>query len=300
MMFSLRYFFMRAFKNMKGNLFPNLTTIGIITLSMLIFSTFSLIAFNLSSYLKIWEDKIEIIAYLKKNTAPGDVEDLLRNTRLLHGVDVVKHVSSSDAFAFMESKLGSQKNLLEGIQPTVLPASFEIQLKKEFRNSTRIKEVVSQLKQFSQIEEIQYGREWVETFSVIVHILRITQWILGALLLAAMTFIIANTLQLTIATRHEEIEIMHLVGASPAFIQVPFYLEGIIQGLLGAVLALLSLFFLYKIFLLQIPPSVREWMVGIPLFFLPPRTVASFLTGGMVLGFFGSFVASIRILKYSG
>ena len=300
MMFFLRYFLLRAFKNMRGNLFPNLTTIGIITLSMLIFSTFSLIAFNLSSFLKIWEDKIEIVTYLKKNTSSSDVDDLLRSTRLLQGVESVKYVSSSDAFAFMETKLGNQKNLLEGIQPTVLPASFEIQLKKEFRNSTRIKEVVSQLKQFPQMEEIQYGQEWVETFSVIVHILRVTQWILGGLLLAAMTFIIANTLQLTIASRREEIEIMHLVGASPAFIQVPFYVEGIIQGLLGAGLAVLSLFFLYKIFFLQIESSVEEWTVGIPIFFLPPKTIASFLSGGMVLGFFGSFVASMRILKYSG
>jgi cell division transport system permease protein len=240
---------------MRGNLFPNLTTIGIITLSMLIFSTFSLIAFNLSSFLRIWEDKIEIVAYLKKNTSSSDVDDLLRTTRLLQGVDSVKYVSSADAFAFMETKLGNQKNLLEGIQPTVLPDSFEIQLTKEFRNSTRIKEVVSQLKQLPQMEEIQYGQEWVETFSGIVHILRITQWILGGLLLAAMTFIIANTLQLTIANRREEIEIMHLVGASPAFIQVPFYVEGIIQGFLGAGLAVLFLFFLYKIFFLQITPS---------------------------------------------
>jgi len=299
-MFFLRYFLLRAFKNMRGNLLPNLTTVGIITLSMLIFSTFSLIAFNLSSFLKIWEDKIQIVAYLKKNMSTRDVNDLLRTTRLLQGVDSVKYVSSDEAFAFMEAKLGNQKNLLEGIQPSVLPASFEIQLTKEFRNSTRIKEVVSQLKQFPQMEEIQYGREWVETFSSIVHILRVTQWILGGLLLAAMTFIIANTLQLTIANRREEIEIMHLVGASPAFIQVPFYLEGIIQGLLGAGLAMLALFFLYRIFFLQIAPPVKEWLVGIPIFFLPPKTIASFLSGGMVLGFFGSFVASLRILKYSG
>jgi cell division transport system permease protein len=300
MMFFLRYFLLRAFKNMKGNLFPNLTTIGIITLSMLIFSTFSLIAFNLSSFLKIWEDKIEIVTYLKKDTSSSDVDDLLRSTRLLQGVESVKYVSSSDAFAFMETKLGSQKDLLEGIQPTILPASFEIQLQKEFRNSTRIKEVVSQLRQFPQMEEIQYGQEWVEAFSVIVHILRITQWILGGLLLAAMTFIVANTLQLTIASRREEIEIMHLVGASPAFIQVPFYVEGIIQGLLGAGLAVLSLFFLHKILFLHIAPSIKEWTVGMPISFLPPKTIASLLSGGMVLGFFGSFVASMRILKYSG
>jgi cell division transport system permease protein len=285
---------------MKASLFPNLTTIGIIAVTMLIFSIFSLIAFNLTSFLKIWEDKIELIAYLKRGITSNEVEGLLKDTRLLKGIERVKYVSSSDAMAFMEAKLGSQKNLLAGIQPAVLPASFEIQLEKNYRNSTKIKEVVSQLRQFKQIEEIQYGQEWVETFSVLVHILRYTQWILGGLLLAAMIFIISNTLQLTISSRREEIEIMQILGASPSLIQVPFYVEGLIQSFLGTGLAILFLFLLYKVFILNITPLMEGWLAGIPILFLPIQSIAWILSGGVVLGFFGSFIASMKILRYSG
>jgi len=299
MIFFLRYFIVRTLHNMKGNLFPNLTTIGIMAVSMLIFSTFSLIAFNLTSFLKIWEDKIGVIAYLKKETPLREVEGVLKNIRQLEGVESVKYVSPFDAMAFMETRLGSQKNLLEGIQPTVLPPSLEIQLKKDYRNSIKIKEVISQAKQVPQIEEIQYGQEWVETFSALVHLMRHIQWVLGGLLLAAMIFIISNTLQLTVSTRREEIEIMHLVGASPAFIQIPFYIEGLIQGLLGAGGAILLLLLLYKSFSLYIPFSMREWVGGISILFLPPKTIAWILSGGMILGLFGSFVASMKFLKYS-
>lgn len=296
----LRYFMMRTFQNMRGNLLLNLGTICMIAISMLIFSAFSLIAFNLTSFLKAWEDKIEIVAYLNKPPPASDLEALLKSVHLVHGIESVKYISSADAMSFMEAKLGTQKNLLNGIQSDVLPPSLEIQLTKGYRNYASIREVVSQLKEFPQIEEIQYGKEWVETFSVLVHVVRLTQWILGGLLIAAMTFIIANTLQLTITSRREEIEVMHLVGASPAFVQVPFYIEGLIQGFLGAGLAMLSLFLLYKVFFIYITPSVKEWLVRFPIAFIPPETMGWFLSGGMVLGFFGSFVASIKILKYSG
>lgn len=294
----------RALRNMKGNLFPNLTTIAIIGITMLIFSSFSLIAFNLTAFLKIWEDKIEVIAYLKKGIPLSEVEELLKNTRQLEGIETVKYVSPFDAMAFMESKLGGQKNLLDGIQPGVLPSSFEIRLKKDFRNSTSIKEVVSLLNQFPQIEEVQYGQEWVENVSAIVHIFRLTQWVLGGLLLIGIIFITSNTLQLTISSRKEEIELMHILGATPAFIRVPFYIEGLIQGLLGTGLAILFLFYLYykillyKVFFLYVTPSMKEWLAGIPILFLPPDRIALIISGGMVLGFFGSFVASMRFLKY--
>jgi len=299
MIFFLRYVMRRTFRNIKGNLFPNLSTIGIIAISILIFSAFTLISLNLSSFLKIWENKIEVVAYLKKGTLLKEVEGLLKNTRELQGVEGVKYVSPFDAMAFLESKLGSQKNLLQGIQPAVLPPSFEIQLKKDYRNSVKIKEVVLQLKQFPQFEEIQYGQEWVETFSALVHIVRLTQWILGGLFLVAIIFITSNILQLTISSRREEIEIMHLVGASPAFIRIPFYVEGFIQGLLGGGLAIFFLYLLHKGLFLYIPPSIQAWLVRIPIFFLPQWTILWILIGGMVLGFLGSCVAFTRFLKYS-
>jgi cell division transport system permease protein len=295
----LRYVIRRVFQNIKGNLFPNLTTIGIIAISILIFSAFTLISVNLTSFLKVWEDKIEVMVYLKKGVPLNEVEELLKHTRQLKGVEEVKYISPFDAMAFLEFKLGDQKSLLQGIQPAVLPPSFEIQLKKEYRDSIKMKEVIFQLKQIPQFEEIQYGQEWVETFSGLVHMVGLTQWIFGGLFLFAIIFITSNVLQLTIASRHEEIEIMHIVGASPAFIQIPFYAEGLIQGLLGGGLAIFFLYLLHKGFLLYIPPSIQIWLARIPILFLPPWTILWILIGGMVLGFFGSFIAAMRFLKYS-
>jgi len=242
---------------------------------------------------------MEVILYLNKKTSISEVERLLAKSRSLKGVESVKYVSPSDAITFMEARLGSQKSLLEGIEANVLPPSIEIRLIKDYRNPVRIGEVVSQLRGSPQIEEIQYGQEWVETFSVLVHLLRLTQWILGGLLILAMVFIISNTLQLTISSRHEEIQIMQLVGARPSFIHIPIYIEGIIQGFLGAGLAIVLLYFLHKIVLSYPFPYMKQWLAKIPILFLSSETMIGILSGGMVLGIFGSFIASVRVLKYS-
>jgi cell division transport system permease protein len=93
---------------------------------------------------------------------------------------------------------------------------------------------------------------------------------------------------------------MQLVGASPSFIQIPFYIEGIVQGLLGSGLAILLLYFLHKAIFFYLPLPMKEWLTRIPVVFLPPQTVTGILLGGMVLGFLGSLVASVRVLKRSG
>lgn len=297
-MIFIRYVIRRTLQNIKGKFFLNLSAVGVIAISALIFSSFALIAYNFASFLEVWEEKIEVIAYLKKGISIKNTEDLLDHIRSLDGVESVRYFSPSDALAFLQAKLGAERNLLEGIQPSVLPASVEIQLKREYRRADQIRTLAERLKQFPQFEEIQYGREWVETFSTLVDILQITCWILGGVLLGAMILIISNTLQLTISSRREEIEIMQFVGASPFYIRVPFYMEGILQGLLGAAIAVGLLFLLHQVVLLYIPSSIQVWLARVSFLFLPAEFIAGILLGGMVLGFLGSILSSARLLRY--
>ncbi|MCX8118826.1 MAG: ABC transporter permease [Desulfobacterota bacterium] len=288
----------RALRNMRGNLFSNLATVTIIGISLLIFLSFSLIAFNLTTLLEKWGERFEVIAYLRGETSLSEVEALLKRIRELEGVEEVNYLSPFDAMAFMEAKLGPQKNLLDGVKPSTFPASIEIRLKKDYWGRTKMEEVVGQLKRISSIEEIRYGQEWMETFSVLIHIVRLTQWILGGLLLAAILFIVSNTLQLTISSRKEEIEAMQMAGASPAYIQVPFYLEGVIQGLFGAGMAIGFLRLLYEVVRLALAPFRKGWLADLPLTFLPEVTVLWILLGGALMGLFGSWVATMKFIRY--
>lgn len=296
----LRYVFTRPLKDMRRYLLANLTTIGIIVVTMLIFSIFSLIAFNLTSSLKIWESKLSIIAYLRKDSSLKEIEELLKRVRQFEWIEEVKYISPFDAMAFMEERLGNQKNLLEGIHPNIFPPSLEIQLKREYRDSKKINSVVSQLRELSKIEEVQYGQDLMDALSGAIRLIHLIQWILGGFILASMFFIISNTIKFIISSRRDEMEVMHLLGANPAFIQMPYYIEGAMQGFLGSAMAILLLFILFKIFYPYITPFFKGWIKGIQILFLPMESILLILVGGTILGLFGSFVGSLRFLKHRG
>lgn len=295
----LRYVFKKTLKNMKRDISPTISSIFIMGTSIFIFLTFSLVAFNLDSQLKARENRFEIIAYLKKGTPIDEVEILLKKIRKIEGVEAVNYISPFEAMEFMESKLGNQKDLLEGIKPNIFPASMEIRLGKDYWGQTKLNDVVSELKKVPQIEEIQYGKEWIETFSVIVFLVRITQWIIGGILILTIIFIVSNTLQLTISSRGDEIEIMYMLGASPSYIRIPFYIEGLIQGLLGAAMAVGLLFIMYKVLILTVEPMMKGWMAGIKILFFPRDRIIWFLLCGVLIGLFGSFISSIKFLRYA-
>jgi cell division transport system permease protein len=127
--------------------------------------------------------------------------------------------------------------------------------------------------------------------------LRWGQWILGGILFLAISFIISNTIRLTIYSRREEIEIMRLVGSTNGHIKVPFLIEGFFQGISGAALAVGLLFLLYQSFLLRSGPLVKAYFGPIVFSFLPWATIGGVITAGISLGVFGSSLSLARFLK---
>jgi cell division transport system permease protein len=120
----------------------------------------------------------------------------------------------------------------------------------------------------------------------------------GVVILLATIFIISNTIKLTLFARKDEIEIMKLVGATNFFIRVPFFIEGILQGLLGAFFALIVLFVSYQLFSNWIAQSSYFSLKFFKIFFLPLPHLLLIAAVGMITGFLGSFFSLGRYLKY--
>ena len=88
------------------------------------------------------------------------------------------------------------------------------------------------------VEEVQYGQAWLDRFFRFVQTVRLLGLVVGVLIFLAALLIVSNTIRLSVFARREEIIILKLVGATDGFIKMPFYLEGVLLGLLGAVLGI--------------------------------------------------------------
>lgn len=291
------YFVERAFLNIRQNLLVNVLTVGTISLAFLILSLSLLIYVNLERVTASWSDRIQVTAYFDRDLSAAEVGELSKKIRGIVGTEGVSYVSREEAMRRFFSRLKGQEAVLEGITPEILPSSLEIRLSKESRDSDSVTAYVSRLKQIPEIKEVQYGEEWVKRFNDFMALLRLSGALVGGFIIIAVVFIVANTIKLTIYSRKDELELMGLVGATRLFIKIPFLIEGMVQGLVGAALALLILSGLYLAFLHNADILFSFSSVGSGLVFIPFPYLAAILFGGAALGFLGSLASLKRFIS---
>ena len=290
------YFFRRALANIRQNVFVNAVTIGTITLALLIVSLFLLFIVNLENAAENWSKRVQVTVYFDKDLSAKEQATIRNKIVALPGAARVTYVSREEALKRFRARLRGQETLLEGVRPDVLPTSFEIALTGNSRDTEGVERFVLLLKRIPGITEVQYGEEWVSRFNSFLAFMRLMGLLLGGFLLIVVVFIVSNTIKLTIYARRDELEIMSLVGATRFFIQAPFLLEGIIQGLAGALVALILLFGLFEGFLHNAGDFLDYNPALTGLDFLPLEYIGSLLVAGALLGFIGSLSSLKRFI----
>ncbi|MCD6582787.1 MAG: permease-like cell division protein FtsX [Desulfuromusa sp.] len=297
MLDKIRYFIMRALRNMRQ--WPFLCTASILTMAIALatVATFFLVVVNVEQLTLRWTKEIQVIAYLQKAPSQQNIAALTKKMKSFPEVESVNYVSQADAMQRFKKHLGEDASLLEGVSRDLLPASFELGLHSQFRNEQGIAAVIEQLENQLEVDDLRYGQKWLERFNDFVRMLRFVGIVLGGFLLFAALFIVSNTIKLTLYARRDELEIMALVGATMRFIKIPFMLEGAIQGLLGG---LISLVFLALSFVLIISRSLESfWLTptGFDLLFLTLNQQIILVLSGVVLGVLGSLSSLRRFVR---
>ncbi|HZJ54634.1 MAG TPA: permease-like cell division protein FtsX, partial [Myxococcaceae bacterium] len=154
---------------------------------------------------------------------------------------VVEEVSPRAALERLVRELGPAADSLRGLSEDPLPPSLEVRVPESMRGPASLRALAAELRGTPAVTGVDYGEQAVERLSSIARAVRWAGWVAFVVLVGATLIIVSATLQLAIYARREEVEIQKLVGATDRFVQAPFLLEGALQGLAGAALAIAGL-----------------------------------------------------------
>jgi len=234
-------------------------------MALLVLGLFSLAAYNLREALTAVEERVEVVAYLRENVRTVDMEAVVETLRGLQEVGEVVYVSKAEALQRALTERPEIAEVSSDLEVNPFPASLEIRFRPESRNSRAIELITSTALASPAVEDVRYGRDWVDRLFALRRIGAVTTFTLGGAFAVVAALIIGTAIRISVFARREEIGIMQLVGATNGYIRRPFLLEGALTGLLGACLALLLTWGTYQgvyhfLFTLEWIPG--RWALG--------------------------------------
>ncbi len=290
---TMGYFFKESFLSLKRNGWMSLASVITVAISLFVCGVFWLLVLNVNNVADTIESNVEIRAYFQDDTPDEEIVDIEAQVKALPGVSSVTFISRDEALESLKSKFGDKSGLLaalEGQNP--LPHSFTIKTK----TAEDVVPVAQTLENTGMFQKVRYGEGVVEKLFALINWVRVLGLGMMSLLAVGAVMLVAITIRLTVYARKKEIFIMKYVGATDWFIRWPFFLEGMLLGLIGSVVAVLVLFYSYL--------SLLE-NVSISLAFIrlisDPNLLVKISTGmiiaGTSLGALGSVISLRKFLK---
>ena len=272
---------------------PALSILSITTIafSLYVVGLFGLVALNLREALRGVEQRVEVVAYLLRGTPPEAIAQASEDIAAFPEVQRVTFVSEDEALTRARAELVEFRDAYRDLAVNPLPASLEVQLKEGSRDAVHAAQVAERLQGIGFIDDVRYGREWVEKLDRLRNIGGLVGMSIGIAFAAVAVVIIGVTIRITVLQRAREIAIMRLVGATRGFIRGPFLLEGALKGLLGGILAVIMCYATYLLFRNQSQLATSGLV-----FFKLPQILLGILFG-VAIGLGGSLVSVGRQLK---
>lgn len=292
----LRYPVVRAWRNLRQTPILSGATILSIAVALGIVALFAVLFLNGQQLTERWRQDVRMVVYLQQAPEPTELTAWLSDLRDWPGVAEVVYTSPQAALKGFRQRLQNQPDLFAGLAEDFLPASLTLQLASDFR-SEQLEALAERFRRDQRVDELRYGRQWLDRLTSLTAIIKLVGGTLGAFLLCAAVLIVANTIRLTLYSRRDELEVMALVGASPYYLKAPYLVEGMIQGACGGALALAATAVLFQA-TLAANLAVVHRLLGIDtVLFIPWQWQLAVVSGGVVLGLLGSSFALRRLLK---
>lgn len=270
------------------------SAVVLIALSLVALGVFWVLSANLGRAVAEWRDRVRIIVYLKREASPAEAYALLQRVRAMPEVAAASYVSKAEALASLKRVLGKDASVAEQLPVNPLPASVEVTPTAAGATPAGAQALVERLAGLPEADEVAGGVEWVERLGQWQRLLATIGLGTGAVLALAAILTVTTSTTLVLHVRRQETEIMRLVGAPEAAIRLPLLLQGLIQGLVGAGFALVTLRVAHQVAAPHLEP-LTSLTIGLPrLEFLTPAAMLTMLLAGAVLGAFGGVLARGR------
>jgi len=234
---NLQYVTKETTTNLKRNVFITVAAILVVLVSMYLVGAVFVASFAVDRALTLQTKKVEVAVFLKRDVTKDARDSIQRDLLAMPEVASVVYESKQDAYETFKRLFRDEPDIVENTTADALPESFRVKLK----DPNQFAVVRDRLDGRPGIDQIQDERKFLSRLLAVVRDVRLLGIVMVFLLTTAAAVLIATTIRMAIFARRREIAIMKLVGATNWFIRIPFMLEGVIQGMVGAVLAMILL-----------------------------------------------------------
>lgn len=303
MAINVGYFIKEAITNFNRNWVMSLGAVITIYLSLLLVGVSMVVGAVVNDIVREFEDKVSIQVFIKDGAATEDVQALQSFVRSDPLVRSVEYTSKDEALNRFREQWAASGEIMDVLERNPLPASLDVELidprqVETMANNIKTSELFLRVADRPEEPErsLAYGAEIIDQLFAFTGMMRIVSVVFIVMLASVSLIFISNTIRLAIHARRKEIGIMRLVGASNWFIRTPFLLEGVIQSLVGAFLAIATLTAMYFLLI----PRIKETLLFLPINVTEATMVhlsLMLIAAGIVIGLLGSGVALRRYLR---
>lgn len=290
---ALQYFFTEAFESLWRGQRAALLSMLTIAAGLFVLGFFLMVNANLQRIIGRWSDAAELAVYLRDDAQPpqiATINELLTKSGLASSVTHVSKDQAKQEFARDFPDLASATTALDR---NPFPASFAVRLNAAAQSAPgAVENLTAALASAGGVADVRYDRTWIARLNSTVRVIRGVGLAIILLLAVASALTVANVVRLTAMARRNEIEIMQLVGAPFAYIRGPFIAEGLIQGGLGALAAIVLLLLTFAGIRARFGTMMADAVGLTGMAFVPTEILLLLVVGGMALGCIGGFVVA--------
>lgn len=284
-----------GFKNLGRNGWMTFASVSAVTITLLILGVFLLLAMNIQHLVQTVEKQVEIRVSLDVTADQATAKKVEGELRKLSDAAEVTFVPKAEGLQNLKKSFGEKGVLFNGLEKeNPLPDSFIVKAKTPQQTGS----LAQKIQKIDGVKKVNYAEQTTKKLFAITDVVRLV--IVAFIIALAFTamFLIANTIKLTIVARRHEIEIMKLVGATNGFIRWPFFVEGALMGILGALLPIAILIFGYGYLVDFVEQQLALYFLNLlPLYPLALQISLILLGIGAFIGVWGSLMSVRRFLR---